>query len=454
MALRRSCTGQFDQTLSFTHIVRDFERVYATTASSEELREAWMIDLSHWEDAHPRLCVMERISDSFKFFVNAQLSPAVPAVSIASFLRRVIMEFGFVADHCVVLRDTVDRTCHRYVWTGVVVNSTQAYIMRDRIVADLSAQDTGEHLGSYRWAGVFGGKAYEKSLPGPSLPGSMKFAKCALCKNKPSTRRECSQCAFRGTVVVPGTMAPMVRLNFDDAGILSCESTPPPADSCLIHCTEPTPTTWRIPPGTPFCVNAASTANPAGGLWKSRRRQTDISTELRAQLQLIVRSIQPAFAKLVVTTRSVHRFAAEKYVIHPCGIGSQSCMKFRAEHTDSYVFFVITPQGVTQRCYSNDLLSCGVECKNRGGHSSPLTEAAVRELFPSVSVRPTPTISNSTQSAAYQLACRISDYHLNITRGGVGRKRNVYGDSKKAPVTRATRNPKRSLDSREDDNST
>ena len=452
VVLRRSSTGQFDAALSFTHVVREFDRVYTTSVSRAALCEAWVKDLSTWGAAHPRLCVMERISDSFKFFLDAQLPSDVPAVSIAPILRQIIMEFGFVADHCVVLRDTVDMQCHRYVWADVIVNHTQAYVMRERIIADLSSHDTGQHLGSYRWAGVFAGKPYEPSLPGPSLPGSVKFLKCTQCSNRAGTRRECSHCVFRGTVVAPGTMAPLVRLEFNDAGILSCETTPPPVEECFIHCAGPIPSTWRTPPGTPFCVHVDSGRNPLGGLWKSRRRQTDISPDLRALLQRVVRSIHLSFSKLVVSTRSVHRVSPDKYVVHPCGIGSHSCMKFRGEHTDSYVLFVITPRGVTQRCYSSEMLSCGVECRAREGHCSPIDETVRRELFPSFSVHQTPTISNSTQSAAYQLACRISDYHANIIRGGVGRKRNVYGDSKKAPMAKSNRNSKRSFDSREDTN--
>ena len=251
--------------------------------------------------------------------------------------------------------------------------------------------------------------------------------------------------------ISPGVMAPLALVEFDEAGAMSRDTVAIQLDMCLIHTTDAISTTWRIPQGTPFCIHA-TTLIPTGGR-KNRRKEADLTDEIRALLQSVIRSTNANFNQLVVTNRSVNHVSTEKYVVHPWGIGSQSCIKFRAEHTDSSIYFVLTPHGITQRCYSNEALVCGTNCKHREAKYLPLDEGVVRELFPGFSAAaPMPNISNSTQSPAYQIATRISDYHANIIRGGAGRKRNVYGDVKKAPAAAPpSRSGKRAGTSRDDE---
>lgn len=450
VALRRSSAGQFDATLEFTYIVREFDRIHVINVPVADMCASWMADLATWGQAHPRLCIMERITSSFLFFVNAQLPHDIDAIDLVPRIRRVVREFGFSAERCVVIQDTANAASNRYIWPDVRVNAHRAYVMRERIIAELASQDTDENTSSYRWADVFGGKVYEACLPGPCLPGSLRFITCAKCNNKAAVRRECAQCMLRGVTISPGVLAPFALVQFDEAGVMSRDPVAPQLDMCTINTTDPISTAWCVPSGTPFCVYATTTPIPAGGR-KSRRKEPDVTVAIRALLQRVIRSTHAVFKQLVVTNRSVSRISADKYVIHPCGIGSHSCIKFRAEHKDSNVYFVVTPRGVIQRCYSNDALGCGTNCKHREAQCLPLDDGVVRLLFPASAATPTPNISNSTQSSAYQLATRISDYHTNIMRGGAGRKRNVYGDSKKAPAPPPSRSGKRSATSRDDD---
>lgn len=442
IALRRSSTGQFNSALDFTHVVRDLDRVYAIRVPSGEMCESWMEDLVTFGLAHPRLSVMERIAPSFKFFLNAQLPAGEAALELVPVIRGVIRLFGFAANECAVLRDTDDAACHRYVWPDVCVNASRAYVLRERVIAELSANDTGDHVCSYRWADVFDGKMYEPCLPGPAFPGSAKFTLCMLCQNKAATRRECACCMLRGVVLSPGVMMPLAVIQFDAEGSFSCVPGEPHLGKFLIHSDVPISNDWIVPSGTPFCPFAATSPVPVGWNWKSRKKYTDVSKDIQILLQRVIRATHAAFSRLVVTERSVYIPSSDKFVVHPVGIGSTSCIQFRSDHLDSIVFFVITPRGVAQRCYSSEVVLCGNECKHRESQCSPLDEVVINRLFPRASGPPT-NISNSTQSSAYQLACRISDYHTNIIRGGVGRKRNVYGDVNRPPSSASSSKSKR-----------
>jgi hypothetical protein len=451
MPLRRSTTGQFDASLQFTYIVKEYDRIHAIQVPTADMCTAWLADLQKWGQAHPRLCIMERIAPSFNFFVHAQLPPHTQALDLVPRMRTVIREFGFVAKQCAVLQDTADPASNRYVWSDVCVSANRAYIIRERIIAEFASNDTPEHTSSYHWADVFGGKIYDPGLPGPSLPGSLKFALCTNCHNKAAVRRDCAQCMLRGFTISPGVTVPFALLEFDEADAMSNNSIPPKLEMCLIHTTKTISATWHVPPGTPFCVHAANAPIPTGGR-KSRRKEPDLPPHIRDLIQSVIRSTHPVYHKLVVTNGSVNRVATDKYIIHPRGIGSQSCVKFRAEHTDSIIYFVITPRSVVQRCYSNQALACGTNCKYRKGQCSPLDEGVVRDLFPEIPSASTPNISTSTQTSAYQLATRIADYHTNLIRGGTGRKRNVYGDVKKAPAPPpSSRSGKRTSNARDDE---
>ena len=451
--VRRGNIGQFDDSLDFTHIVRDFDRINLIRVSHEVLCESWSSDLRSWGGAHPRLCLMERIAPAFKFFVSLRLPSDVDATDFVCALRRILRAFGFAADRCAVLCDSVDAASYRFVWDDVVVDANRAYIIRGRMIAELSSFDIGENACSYRWEEIFigkTGKAYEACLPGPSFPGSLKFGVCDICLNRVAKRRDCTQCMRRGVIILPGVLRPVALLEFDDCGAVRSPSCVPDVESCLIKATVPVSENWRVPSGTPFCIYNVGVHAPSGGLWKSRRRQISVSSSIQLLLQGVIRSSHPLFAQLVVTTRSVTSASTDKYVIHPCGIGSHTCLKYRAEHVDSYTYFVVTPRGVSQRCYSNETLNCGTSCKHKDALNIPFTDGIVHELFPSSAMVAPPSISNSTQSSAFQLASRISDYHFNICRGGANRKRNVYGDAKKAPVIPSARSAKRSYSSRED----
>lgn len=435
--LRKSTTGNFDASLDFTYVVQEFDRIHTINVPHADMISAWMADLATWGKVHPRLCIMERITPSFQFFFNAKLPPGTDATNLVPRIRGVIREFGFDARTCALLQDTQEPASNRYIWPDTCVTANRAYILRERIIAELASHDTAAQTTAYRWEDAIGGKMYEACLPGPPLPGSLKFVTCSKCNNKPAVRRECAQCMLRGVTISPGVMVPFALLGFDDAGAMSAKPIPPEIDLSIymIHTNSPISNTWHVPSGTPFCIYAANTPTPAGAARRITKKEPEnVAEHIRNLLQSVIRSTNAVFSQLVVTNRSVNHASPQKYVIHPRGIGSHSCIKFRNEHTDSVVYFVITPRGIKQRCYSNQSLVCGTNCKHREAQCMPLDEGVVRHLFPSMAADTTPNISNSTQTSAYQLATRISDYHANIIRGGAGRKRNVYGDSKRAPA--------------------
>ena len=453
--VRRTKNGQFDETMSFTLLVRDIDRIHGIRVPIEAIGESWATDLRTWGGTHPRLCLMERIAPSFKFFVHAQLPPGVDALAMVPTLRTIIREFGFSANQCAVMQDSLDTSSNRFVWDDVIVNSHRAYILRERIAAELSSRDTGAYACSYRWTDVFAGplgKMYDTCLPGPTFPGSLKFGTCEECGNGVAKRKECTRCARRGVSILPGVMQPLALMEFDDAGAVSRHPTTPTWSSCIIHTTSPvSDDAWRIPAGTPFCGYTEISPKPTGGLWNSRRKQAPSSLHIRKLLQDAIRSSNTLFKQLVVTERSVTSASPDKYVIHPVGIGAHNCIKFRSEHTDSYVYFVVTPRGVTQRCYSLEALSCGTSCKQKVAQNVSLEERVLRELFPSSSTCDAVSISNSTQTSAFQLASRVSDYHANLCKGAATRKRNVYGDIKSNPMAHAPRSTKRQFGQDEDE---
>jgi hypothetical protein len=412
--------------------------------------EAWAEDISR---GNCDLCLHEALPDEYSFFATAQLPEDVADLDqLVSSLSRILESFVLNDPAClrvcnVAMAPLVNGTrLVRLVWPSFIVNTTQALTMRERLVAEMSAQDMqDDRVGDLRWHDILDYTAYTGD--GPVLPGSGAILPCSHCRNSRNAR-ECEYCNGNGVVQSVQVMVP--HLSYDQ-GV----STPlSKADGSFsgehilamsVQRMSGPGVQWSRPPGTPFFSSerrdplAAPKVYPTGsvhdfGTGVRRKPPTPVSIPTLKLLQKAIRTLYPTHHSMViVTAQSVfHDPVHSKYIVSPLGVGCHTCCKFKGEHSDSRVYFVVTIAGVAQGCHSKEKLPGGGECKSKTSAPVPMNRQMVECLFPGTRANNISSLSNGRAlGPAYHIALRVIDHHASKVFTSKRTKRpfrNLYGD--------------------------
>jgi hypothetical protein len=141
---------------------------------------------------------------------------------------------------------------------------------------------------------------------------------------------------------------------------------------------------------------------------------TPVSIPTLKLLQKVIRTLYPTHHSMVIVTpQSVfHGPVHGKYIVSPLGVGCHTCCKFKGEHTDSRVYFVVTVGGVAQGCHPKEKLPGGGECKGKTSAPVPMNRHMVECLFPGSRPNNISSLGNGRAlGPAYHIALRVIDHH-------------------------------------------
>lgn len=300
---------------------------------------------------------------------------------------------------------------HLY-WPSHYVSPIQALHIRESVIADL--QETfGQRVppSMNPWDDVLDSSVYAKANgkggSGLRMIGSYKTDDCKVCKHTGKVDgAKCSACDGNGKVECYDTEGRIGR-----AYMLLCVLGAPNEQGhvsrdldreafyqaengleALIFDTKirTTLTVDTLDNGFVLPAGAPQYAGPVNkkGLVKGERmakgeRHISPSDPVHLELQKIIReSFGNLYAAIVV--RSVSK-GKSQYTVKVSGQNNRYCQNIGREHTSNNIYFVVSRDGIAQRCYDDGGLSAEMRhglCKNYASSTIPLGVAASAVLWP------------------------------------------------------------------------
>jgi hypothetical protein len=281
---------------------------------------------------------------------------------------------------------------------------------------------------------------------GLRMVGSDKCRDCPACRNGADARLFCGDCNRRGRVpegkvYLPWLTTPEQETRQLLADILAnlaygahmC-STRVPADMqrpCAVFAIPagaPPPSVRTKLKGAEARHASGGGARPnegAGGAPRLRTEAVELSAPLRGALQLTLAAHHPSYAALEPYSleKLVGAKSGDTYRLKVRGFGSRFCQNKRGEHGQQSVYFIVSPRGVAQRCYSRKALERvhGL-CENFASAPTPLHEDLALLLYPRAAAIP-----SEAPKALAPPACAL-DCSLKRNRKSLDLAARMFGE--------------------------
>lgn len=299
---------------------------------------------------------------------------------------------------------------HLY-WPKYFVTPMQALHIRESIIADLTeAFGTRAEPSMNLWDDVVDESVYPKSTGGGGsglrMIGSCKTKNCGTCKGLGKLKIDGSKCTScfgirkvddmdnAGRPGRPYMMLCCLEVDPETSLItraLKQEALYKSSMHALVLDTKIRTTLtentldngFELPAGAPlYIATAKRRANKMEGS-KRGERHMDPTDPLHLEMQKIVRESFGHLYSGVVVKRATK--GAKQYTINVTGQNCRYCQNIGREHVSNNIFFVITKDGISQRCFDTGSLSAEMRhglCKDYISGSVPLSAGHQARLWP------------------------------------------------------------------------
>ena len=429
---------------------KDCSMKLPTHESQVNILSSYINDVKHNGNyKHPSYQIYEHVDKELhKFYVDADIPPDITSpIQLVHLMKYVLDEFGSSekTETCVVLQNNMNNC--RYIWPKFLVRSTDAAIIVTRLAAVFAGRDKSS---SYRWKDIFTHPEYYLSKAGDKLlyPYCMVHAKCTSC----SSRRErecCMNCNGSGVVYEPdmtyrikfkvtfseGTSPEITEINeLPNASLLiavSIASEYYTTDLSMDISSESINISYPI--GTPHCQHINKKIKATGSMWGATKKNRPLVEESFARyIQILIRTQYSEFhSECIVTPECIIVDSKRKLIkVAIKGKGSNTCTGKRKDHKDSYVYFIISPQGIRQECFSKEIVEhmpCCTRMKNKPFRQLPSDD--IKKCFPTHF----DAGSNSNLSVLNERENELNIVDMNIStilnkQQGNSRKTNVLDE--------------------------
>lgn len=355
--------------------------------------------------------VVERRSAIFKMHFDLDLSALHDEAEVVAALRTLVASVGrFVpADGkeawciaCAVLDEA--RSERRapglhLVFPWLQVDTERALWIRSSVLAALR-----KHHGALEpdWDKVV--DIAVLTTNGLRMVGSDKVRDCKTCRNNREARDFCADCSRQGRLPENKVYWPWKTFPEEGTESLLRDLLSNPAHAAHM-CSTRVPQTraltagFQVPEGAPppsvrrklsgAAVRAGDGRDHAlneddGGKLRLKSTPVEVTEELASLLVEAFSRVHASYAALEV--RQVDCLAGTRsglaYSVKVRGFGSRFCQNKKCEHGQQTIYFMVTPAGITQRCFSrkNVLHSAGL-CENYASPPVSLGGALARALF-------------------------------------------------------------------------
>ena len=276
-----------------------------------------------------------------------------------------------------------------------------AAIIITRLVAVFAAKDK-THATEYRWKSIFTKPSDIQKVSPVSYAYCMAYSKCEFCNGK-EERDVCMNCNSTGQIYNPDRnmrISHLIYISTDSMNVIKYDNEIPGIDVLVAaslasehHSGEQptrlyTPAAIKYPVGTPHCPGADKRKIKAegGNYSKKKGKFAEVSKSNALLIQTLIREVSPEFhSKIIVDPDCVlYDIRAKKITVFFKGLGSNTCRCKKKDHKDSYVYAIITPQGVKIVCSSKEIVG-NMECRKRSRDTAwlPISSTRKQILFPS-----------------------------------------------------------------------
>lgn len=290
---------------------------------------------------------------------------------------------------------------------NVFVDAERAFNIRETILVDLENMFGKRVHPNNDWRDVVDSTVYGGKGPNAGrlrMMYSHKTDTCPKCKNSTKNRKECDKCYGSGRMDTGRPYFPMFVLGPDGSRDLVQEE----AYRCNIkqvildtnirttYDTLPKTPKFSMPEGAPIYIE--STKKTGGhkrtdlGFSHPSDPKLNLSTKVRlnnagAEWDTIQKllHLQDKY-KEVILTEVTSNEKRNQYVVHVNGPNCRYCANIQREHNSNRIYFVVSADGIVQRCHDNsdvasDEMKFGL-CSKYSLMMGPIPSHMVPLLFP------------------------------------------------------------------------
>lgn len=220
---------------------------------------------------------------------------------------------------------------------------------------------------------------------GLRMYGSDKGVICNKCRRNQQQCKTCDICLGRGVLVEnraytlsmvlqPDGELDTERYNLWKPDLLTCVRN----SSTRTSQTSPSPG-YKVPSHAVSDVGVKRARKATGGAGSSMKMTgIDPASPVLGQIHSHIMAMHPAWVSMQL--REVLAGNNGQYICHVQGPGSLYCTNAKRAHTSSCIYFVITPDGVRQRCFSHKSVD-QVKCRQYTGPVKTISRWLHESLF-------------------------------------------------------------------------
>lgn len=322
------------------------------------------------------------------------------------------------------IKHTLVKTGVHLYWPEFFVTPLQCLHIRESIIAELTNVFHVRNEPAFNeWSDVVDASVYSKASgkggSGLRMLGSCKTEACSACKGRgtdKTTGAKCSTCdGFRrvndtdaaGRVGRPYMMlcvlghvkaAPGTILGYNAERDLEAEKRymGPGGMLELIRdtkirtaLTEDTLNCgFQLPPGAPLYVSEAPAAVRRQQTGAPARGEKAIDLSQRGLFDIIQTAIREGFGGLyasVVVRNATLGSRGKVYRVNVTGTNCRYCQNIGREHSSNNIYFLVSKEGIRQRCYDNGPKTAEMKfaaCKDYASGLVPISASAMAYLWP------------------------------------------------------------------------
>ena len=394
-------------THTFTSNNKDSHMRFPTHESYVTVVSSYLMDIRNdGNTRHPSHQMYEHLTaNCHKFYVDAKLPEDILSpIQLLKLMKTVLDEFATTdkTDECIILTDKTQRA--RFIWPKFLLSPRDAAIIVTRLAAIFSGKD-GIKSASYRWKEIFTHPSKylpKKGHPIILMPYSSSTPACTACSTK-NERENCMICNGSGKVFSPqltwlithhvkfeeNELSPhitdvsgipgvdlMIASSISSIYYTASETTPTESDSTKVC----------YPVGTPHCQHVDQKIKASGSLWGSKNKNTiPVEVGFARYIQRLIRTLFQEFhSEVIVSVECIQMDHKRKTIkVAAKGKGCNTCAGKRKDHKDGYIYFLITPHGIKQCCFSKEIVD-GMQCRKRMDSKpfKPLPSDDIKRCFP------------------------------------------------------------------------